>query len=505
MAYKINLHDTHRTPYNNAVITAHSAVEGSTDVVEFEDFYGNNLGAEVRTNARGFLCDANGALYTSGVFVPEDSVITVTLGDGTTTSWVVGKGSTTPVNDAKLYNADKSKVLFTANAGQDFLLSYYDLSDKPIINEWGREEQTVQILETTDTVNVSKLTTFIHLWSNLSYDDFDTDPVNDPAITLTLQTTVQPPSFGQRISVYNTCNFRVKLVNDNGSFIATVGRGMSKQIAACSSPDGSYIYFIDEDAESNDAEVVSIARYTTESLEINDYSSNTILITERNEALNSLRRPLVVSQNLSYKRDIILWWQPRFLTENLILQNEDGYQFLKLKPFSPTLVRFSAGSVIDATVAPVAVDGDNTEFGLPAEVSTNVVQDSSNPIMYNTGNLGWWPTGATSVNLTITNPPPAAVTHGTAPLVTIHLLINEREKVSQLIRIVFENIDTSAGTKYRVRFKVHKRGPDMVAQPGNDYLPLDNQEVGCDCDVINWCVGGKLEICTPFVAFFQVS
>ena len=505
MAYKINLHDTHRTPYNNAVITAHSAVEGSTDVVEFEDFYGNSLGAEVRTNARGFLCDANGALYTSGVFVPEDSVITVTLGDGTTTSWVVGKDSTTPVNDAKLYNADKSKVLFTANAGRDFLLSYYDLSDKPIINEWGREEQTVQILETTDTVNVSKLTTFIHLWSNLNYDDFDTDPVNDPAITLTLQTTVQPPSFGQRISVYNTCNFRVKLVNNNGSFIATVGKGMSKQITACSSPDGSYVYFIDENSKTNDAEIVRISRYANEALEINDYSSDTILISESNEALNSPRRPLVLSQNLSYQRDIVLWWQPRFLVENLILQNSNGYQFLKLKPFSPTVVRFSAGSVIDATVAPVAIDGDNTDFGLPAEVSTNVVQDMLNPIKYSTPQLAWWPTGATSVNLIITNPPPAAATHGTAPLVTVQLLINERENISQLIRIVFNNIDISAGTKYRVRFKVLIRKSDMSHEAGDDYLALDNQEVGCDCDIINGCVGGKLEICTPFVAFFQVS
>jgi len=505
MAYKINLHDTHRTPYNNAVITAHSAVEGSTDVVEFEDFYGNNLGTEVRTNARGFLCDANGALYTGGVFVPEDSVITVTLGDGTTTSWVVGKGSTTPVNDAKLYNADKSKVLFTANAGQDFLLSYYDLSDKPIINEWGREEQTVQILETTDTVNVSKLTTFIHLWSELNYEDFDTDPVNDPAITLTLQTTVQPPSFGQRISVYNTCNFRVKLVNNDGSFIATVGKGMTKQVTACSSPDGNHVYFIDENAKTNDAEIVHIARYANERLDIDDYSSDTILITESDDAETTPRRPLVIAQSLSYQRDIVLWWQPRFVAENLILQNANGYQFLKLKPFSPTVVRFSAGSVIDATVAPVAVDGDNTDFGLPAEVSTVVSQDLVNPIRYNTPSLSRWPTGATSVNLTIENPPPAAITHDQAPIVTINLEVNEREKISQLIRIVFANIDTSAGTKYRVRFKVHKRGPNMVVQTGDDYLPLDNQEVGCDCDIINWCVGGKLEICTPFVAFFQVS
>ena len=240
-------------------------------------------------------------------------------------------------------------------------------------------------------------------------------------------------------------------------------------------------------------------------LDINDYSSNTILITESNAALNNARRPLVISQNLSHKRDIVLWWQPKFIAENLILQNAFGFQFLKLKPFSPTLVRFSAGSVIDASVSPVAVDGDNTDFGLPAEVSTNVVQDMANPIKYNSPNLAWWPTGATSVNLTVTNPPPAAATHGEAPIVTIQILINERENINQLIRIVFDNINTSAGTKYRVRFKILKRRHDMSHVSGDDYLPLDNQEVGCDCDIINWCVGGKLEIRTPFVAFFQVS
>lgn len=505
MAYKINLHDTHRTPYNNATITARPATGGSTDPVTFEDYSGQPIGTEVHTNARGFLCDANGALYTSGVFVPVDSVVTVTLKDGTTTSWVVSKDNTTAINDAKLWNADKTKILFTANADKDFILSYYDLSDRPLINEWGTEEQTVEIEAVTDSLNVAKLTRVIHLWSQLNYEDFDDDPVNDPEVVLTLISTVTPPCFGQRFSVLNSCGFRVKLMNTDGTFIATVEPWTTKQISAIATTDGTGIFFHDDHARMGYAgHTEGLTLCNSDPLIINDYTADILFLHDDADAPQDTARIVTVKQNLSYARNIVLWWQPKQgkgYCQNLILQSENGFQFAKLHPYSPVTYMFPQGTTIDVTQAPVEFCGKESEnFGLHDgyDVTLTNVAGAFHSYPYVR-----WPTGATSVSILITNALSGGSDLASAPLVTLHLAINQVEVFDQLVRIQFPNFDGSSGNYLRLRFVLHKVAPDGSTDPMNVYESVDGQEIGADTQVINSTIGGLLKVAGGVAGFFQ--
>lgn len=504
MAYKINIHDTHRTPYNNATITAMSAVPGSTDPVEFFDFDGNSLGYEVKTNARGFLCDTNGALYTHGVFVGEDAVITVTLGDGNTTSWAVGKDNETTVNDAKLWNADKSIELFSANAGHDKILSYYYLSDRPRINEWGRAEQTVEITAVTDSMSVAKLTTVIHLWSQLDYSDFDDDPVNDPVVQLTLTSTETLPSFGQRISVLNTCGFRVKLMNTDGTFITTVEPFSCRQIAAISSSDGTSISFRDEDASAGHAAISTIVYNSpTQVLQIDDYTPGIVIIKEDASVVQDAPRLLNVSQDLSYNKKVVLWWMPTAgdgMMQNLILQSPDGFQFAKLRPYSPTMYNFPSGSTLSVSNSPVEFSGNAIEnFGQTNTLVANLRVLSATS--YETDVLRW-PTGATSLRLYLNGSVAGGSDLASAPTILIQMAINQGENFDQLMRIELTGFDDSNGKYVKLRMVQFKVLPDGTTS-GSIYSPANGNWCGADGELVNGTVGGLFKLTGDLSAFFK--
>ena len=153
---RIAISDTHRLPYLNARVSAKTVQSGNTTPLKFYDGSGAELGFELRTNARGYLCDQSGALYTTGVFVHEDAYITVVLGDGTTIGWQSLAQQDVTVNDGKLYGRlanegepfvmvgnEKRLLLHSANDATDRPLNFADLAGVPPINEW-REDQVIQ-------------------------------------------------------------------------------------------------------------------------------------------------------------------------------------------------------------------------------------------------------------------------------------------------------------------------------------------------------------------------
>lgn len=153
---RIAISDTHRLPYLNARVSAKTVQSGNTTPLKFYDGSGAELGFELRTNARGYLCDQSGALYTTGVFVHEDAYITVVLGDGTTIGWQSLAQQDVTVNDGKLYGRlanegepfvmignNKRLLLHSANDANDRPLNFADLAGVPPINEW-REDQVIQ-------------------------------------------------------------------------------------------------------------------------------------------------------------------------------------------------------------------------------------------------------------------------------------------------------------------------------------------------------------------------
>lgn len=219
--YCIPIIDTHRLPYFNAKITARTSASGSTTPVEFQNYNGESLGFTLYTNARGYLCDSNGNIYTSGVFVPKDAEITAVMGDGTTTIWNVSKVVNTAINDGKLIGKsvdgtdDDKVVLHSANTSKDTELNYNNLLGLPKINQWMEVETVCEMTQTEDTLSVNKYAKTITVTTAITSIE-DTD-------NWTLTLTADDTRVAQAIVVRNTTQWRLTLLNGtDGSVIGTV-------------------------------------------------------------------------------------------------------------------------------------------------------------------------------------------------------------------------------------------------------------------------------------------
>ena len=238
----ISIHDTHRLPYNNATITATRTQGGDTTPLEFFNAVDDeSLGYTVYTNARGYICDRDGNLYTKGVFVREDAYVTATLGDGASTSWIVRPDSDIAVNDGKLLGRiedDQAKrereeregktfVLFnghwhlklhSANTPDNNTLPLKDLDGVPAFNEWKEVEQVVQLSINQKTVVVEEYTKVLVLqWDGTKPEDHD--PVE---ILIDTQVVDGRHRYAQHCLVYNQTGMRLTLKNLSGDS-STIG------------------------------------------------------------------------------------------------------------------------------------------------------------------------------------------------------------------------------------------------------------------------------------------
>ena len=229
----ISIHDTHRLPYNNATITATRTQEGDTTPLEFFNAVDEeSLGYEVYTNARGYICDRDGNLYTKGVFVREDAYVTATLGDGASTNWIVRPDSDITINDGELLGRiednqarreqeeleGKTFVLFdghwhlklhSANTPDNRRLRLKDLDEVPAFNEWKEVEQVVELKVNQTTVVVEEYTKVLVLqWSGTKPSDHD---VVD--ISVDTQVVDGRHRYAQHCLVYNQTGMRVVLKN----------------------------------------------------------------------------------------------------------------------------------------------------------------------------------------------------------------------------------------------------------------------------------------------------
>ena len=171
MAKTISLCDTHRLPYPNAVITAYKiGANGEPTTTRLKFKHGRTGSLDylaVKTNARGYLCDDNGNIYSKGIFLGEDGFVKATFLDGTSTTWQVVVDDDTEVNDGRLLGVidpdapdspENLEKKWSANSGEDYTLDYDDLTNRPRINEWMELEQFVIMESMDDTVQVDKFT-----------------------------------------------------------------------------------------------------------------------------------------------------------------------------------------------------------------------------------------------------------------------------------------------------------------------------------------------------------
>ena len=206
MSKTYSICDTHRLPYSNAVITAVKL--GTTTAIKF--FSGDNprqdYGFTVRTNAKGYICDSNGQLYNSGVFVEEDATVTATMGDGSRTSWNVRGQTDLTINDGKLLDKD-GNVVWSANAAGNYQLDYNHLKNQPAIHDWRESEQIVVLEDVNDTVVVDRYTKLMIVG--------DPEGNTSGPVNLGLLRGQWTERWGQVFKVINTLDYELILVSSN--------------------------------------------------------------------------------------------------------------------------------------------------------------------------------------------------------------------------------------------------------------------------------------------------
>lgn len=196
--------DTHKVDYKNGTLTAKRL--GTTIDIKFYDGEDNDLGFSIRVNNKGYLCDTNGTLYTNGVFLREDAVVTY-VGPSGTTSWTVKGQSDIPVEDGKLLDVN-GNVVWSANSSGNYTLNYNDLINKPKINEWSESQQDVVVTSQgsgeVDTVIVDKFAKFMVISASAAPADG----------TINLKLTPEVSNrWGQVIQVMNASIYPVQLTN----------------------------------------------------------------------------------------------------------------------------------------------------------------------------------------------------------------------------------------------------------------------------------------------------
>lgn len=265
MTNRYSIHDTHRVPYINAVLTA-KQLSSSTTPVKFRTFDGTVIGLSVKTNARGYCCQSDGTPYVDGVFVGEDAIITATLSDGSSTSWTVGSESEITVFDGKLYGKEITntaeysdtdvviggthyKRLFSANQKTDGQLSLEDLANVPSFTKWTEDQQ----IERFDVGGIGKSTdVYVHKQTKVlilinSNKDFKVQTYPQ-SFTVNLFPTLDEEHktrFGRNLSVFNLTGMPIHLKNGSGlkGSIAVVNTATAIEVAETYpyAPEGSDI------------------------------------------------------------------------------------------------------------------------------------------------------------------------------------------------------------------------------------------------------------------------
>jgi hypothetical protein len=236
----ISIHDTHKLPYFNATITAKTKQSGNTSPLKFKSCLdGTELGYTIYTNARGYLCDHDGNLYTDSVCVGEDAYITATMPDGASTSWIVRYESDITVNDGMLLGrtvTDSERqsltgktfvkvegvwriLLHSANTDKDRTLPLGDLDEVPPINEWKEVQEVVRF-------NLSFTSYDIGEYAKSLVIQWDGSLPTYPAVkTLTLgyENANNRKRYAQQVMVYNDTDMRVTLRDKkSGNIICSI-------------------------------------------------------------------------------------------------------------------------------------------------------------------------------------------------------------------------------------------------------------------------------------------
>ena len=227
----ISIHATHRLPFFNATVTA-KQLSSSTTPVAFKLATGEEIGFEIKTNARGFICRTDGTPYNDGVFVGEDAIVTATLGDGSSTSWTVTSESEIVIFDGVLYGREAEsgddphtlvkvgdkyyKKLFSANQKPNSQLSLDDLANVPSFTKW-TDDQQIEVIDFKSTSKSYTVKIGLQTKVLVLKPKDDTELAAGVVFKLFLQATLaedgESSRFGRNIVITNFTKNRVVLYN----------------------------------------------------------------------------------------------------------------------------------------------------------------------------------------------------------------------------------------------------------------------------------------------------
>lgn len=354
---RYSLQPTHRLPFFNAKITA-KQIESSTTPVEFFDHAGHVLGLELKTNAKGFICNDDGTLYTDGVFVHEDAIVTAEFMDGMSTSWVVSGENEITTFDGKLYGRPlkegevaeyidlgdgiKRKVLFSANRANAMQLNFYDLAGVPSFSKWTDDQQIEKINFSDGSLKVEvgvQTKTIV-----LLQEDGSVPPTLPEFFTLELIATLDSDNhtrFGRNFTITNLTQSRIVIKSNRAGTDYTVCgvNGYSSAEIVEIYPDarpnevlGGEALFISADNSLNEftGESGSDIEFGTLAIELNDGTPDILRIVGDNDEYNTDRN-IRVSAKCSRLRRITISREDSIL-RSLVIQYDNTDSVIGILP-----------------------------------------------------------------------------------------------------------------------------------------------------------------------------
>lgn len=344
MSY-ISINDTHRLPYENArSVTAKTVQSGNTTPIKFKNgLNGQEIGYTLKTNAKGYLCDNNGTLYTNGVFVDEDAYITVVLVNGHVISWIARKESEINVNDGKLLGkvvppdeqipgkeymqigGEWRIVLHSANDFENRTLKFDDLDNVPGMNEWRETEEVYRFDQNNLSYNIGEFAkTLVMQWSGNTPSNHD--PIR---ITLGYEVNTNRHRYAQHCMVMNMSQYRMTLVDRNSG--ATIGSvdplGGTLNIGLFFTQDSETGNWVEDEDRllfngldaSDDGDTVTITGAPVNgfyNVAINDRTPDRLVIVAKDLTLSAVPRPGEIKiklvgnyATLTKERKITLWFR----------------------------------------------------------------------------------------------------------------------------------------------------------------------------------------------------
>lgn len=335
MAKSISICDTHRLPYFNGTLTAYKI--GTTTPIKFK--HGHNGTPQydtLKTNARGYICDTDGTILNRGIFVAEDALIKLSLGDGVSINWEVCADNDIIVGAGRLLgkrtkdSSDTDLVeKWNANSQDDYVLDYDDLIHKPRVNEWMEVEQIVTLEANAasaqgDIVEVNKYAKTMSVqpgdvhpdgWSYLGGTWVCTDPVNANG-NWSLRITPAAERVAQVVFVRNLTPWRLAIKDGTGNVLMVLdayeGVGYAKPVVLYGNDaDPQFKVGLDDDRLGFAHSVVfnSMAINNAFSpLKLNDYTPNVLMVQFTTDYTGDSKKLYLRSDVLKNRR-LVLWIQ----------------------------------------------------------------------------------------------------------------------------------------------------------------------------------------------------